>query len=210
MSFLEPSARVPLLIWAPGRFAPRRVRQPVTLADLLPTLHDLATDAAGALARPIDGKSLHGLLHGAPEDPAATAWGEYLAEGALAPMYMLRRHRWNLIHTPCDPDQLFDLEEDPGELHNLATSPAHQSLAQSFRREVAAKFDIERINREVLQSQQARLMMFEALKRGHRFPWDFQPLRDASEQYTRNHMSVTGRDLASRFPKAPAIDEKTR
>ena len=53
-------------------------------------------------------------------------------------------------------------------------------------------------------------MMFEALKRGERFPWDFQPLRDASEQYTRNHMSVTDRDLASRFPKAPAIDEKTR
>ena len=38
-------------------------------------------------------------------------------------------------------------------------------------------------------------MMFEALKRGNHFPWDFQPLRDASEQYTRNHMSVTDRDL---------------
>ncbi len=49
-------------------------------------------------------------------------------------------------------------------------------------------------------------MMFEALKRGDHFPWDFQPLRDASEQYTRNHMSVTDRDLQSRFPKAPDIE----
>ena len=66
------------------------------------------------------------------------------------------------------------------------------------------------IHREVLESQQSRLMMFEALKRGHHFPWDFQPLRDASEQYTRNHMSVTDRDLKSRFPHAPDIEDKRR
>ena len=53
-------------------------------------------------------------------------------------------------------------------------------------------------------------MMFEALKRGSHFPWDFQPLRDASEQYTRNHMSVTDRDLQSRFPHAPDIEDKRR
>ena len=51
-------------------------------------------------------------------------------------------------------------------------------------------------------------MMFEALKHGNHFPWDFQPLRDASEQYTRNHMSVTDRDLKSRFPHAPDIEGK--
>ena len=53
-------------------------------------------------------------------------------------------------------------------------------------------------------------MMFEALRRGERFPWDFQPLRDASEQYTRNHMSVTGRDMKSRYPPAPDITGKQR
>jgi hypothetical protein len=36
------------------------------------------------------------------------------------------------------------------------------------------------------------------------------PLRDASEQYTRNHMSVTDRDLQSRYPKAPDIESKRR
>ena len=70
-----------------------------------------------------------------------------------------------------------------------------------MRAEVEAKFDIPRIQDEVLESQQARLMMFEAMKKGSLFPWDFQPLRKASEQYTRNHMSVTDRDLQSRFPQ---------
>ena len=207
MSFLEPSAHVPLLIWSPKRFAARRVSEPVTLADLLPTLTAIGNGGAITLSRSVDGRSLYPLLLGARDDAEGTAWGEYLAEGAIAPMYMLRRGQWKFIHTPSDPDQLFNLGDDPDELVNLAAS---QPLAKQFRAEVEAKFDIPRIHAEVLESQQSRMMMFEALKHGHLFPWDFQPLREASEQYTRNHMSVTGRDLQSRFPQAPDIAGKRR
>ena len=207
MSYLEPSAHVPFLIWSPKRFAARRVKEPVTLADILPTLTAIGNNGMETLARPVDGRSLYPLLLGTKEDPGATAWGEYLAEGAIAPIYMLRRGPWKFIHSPVDPDQLFNLDDDPEELANLAAS---HPLAAEFRAEVEAKFDIPRINKEVLESQQSRLMMFEALKRGHHFPWDFQPLRDASEQYTRNHMSVTDRDLQSRFPHAPDIEDKRR
>ena len=210
MSFLEPSAHIPLIIWAPNRFKPRRVSEPVTLADILPTFADLANDGKATLARKVDGHSLYPLLCGAPPDANATAWGEYLAEGVIAPMYMLRRGTWKFIHTPTDPDQLFDLGSDPDERRNLAGYPDHQQRAQSFRREVEQAFDIPRITEQVLTSQQARLMMFEALRRGAHFPWDFQPLREASEQYTRNHMSVTDRDLQSRFPRAPDVESKRR
>jgi choline-sulfatase len=173
----------------------------------MPTLTAIANDGAATLARPVDGRSLYPLLIGGMEDADGTAWGEYLAEGAIAPIYMLRRGPWKFIHSPVDPDQLFNLEDDPLELTNLA--PKHP-LAAQFRAEVEAKFDITRINAQVLESQQSRHMLFEALKRGNHFPWDFQPLRDASEQYTRNHMSVTDRDLKSRFPHAPDIEDKRR
>jgi len=207
MSYLEPSAHVPLVIWSPKNFAARRVKEPVSLADLLPTISDIGHGGKAKLARDVDGRSLHPLLNGAAENRNATAWGEYLAEGAMAPMYMLRRGPWKFIHTPTDPDQLFNLTDDPHEINNLG---ARHPLAVQFRKEVQAEFDIARINAEVLRSQQSRHLMFEALKRGHHFPWDFQPLRDASEQYTRNHMSVTDRDLQSRFPKAPDIEGKRR
>ena len=207
MSYLEPSAHVPLVVWSPKQFAARRVKEPVSLADLLPTIADIGQSGKAKLAGEVDGRSLYPLLTGAPENANATAWGEYLAEGAIAPMYMLRRGPWKFIHTPADPDQLFNLIDDPDELNNLA---GKHPLAVQYRKEVEAKFDIPRVNAEVLRSQQSRLMMFEALKRGNHFPWDFQPLRDASEQYTRNHMSVTDRDLQSRFPKALDIEDKRR
>lgn len=207
MSYLEPAAHVPLIISAPKHFNARRVKEPVTLADILPTIVDLAMQGKGRLARDIDGRSLYPLLTGAAENPDATAWGEYLAEGTMAPMYMLRRGPWKFIHCPTDPDQLFNLVDDPNELNNLAET---HPLAVKFRSEVRAKFDIPKINDAVLESQRARHMMFEALKSGGHFPWDFQPLRDASEQYTRNHMSVTDRDLQSRFPRAQDIEAKKR
>jgi choline-sulfatase len=207
MSFLEPSAHVPLIAWSPGKFKPRRITEPVTLADLLPTFADIGTNGHGALAREVDGRSLYPLLLGAAETAGVTAWGEYLAEGAIAPMYMLRRGPWKFIHSPSDPDQLFNLVDDPDEMNNLA---ARHPIARHFCREVEAKFDISRIHADVLRSQKSRLMMFEALKRGGHFPWDFQPLREASEQYTRNHMSVTGRDQQSRYPQAPDVEGKRR
>jgi choline-sulfatase len=207
MSFLEPSAHVPLLVWSPGRYAPRRIKEPVGLTDLLPTLADIGHGGSMPLARPVDGRSLAPLLEGKPEDATTTCWGEYLAEGTISPMYMLRRGPWKFIHAPTDPDQLFNLADDPNELHNLA---AAHPLALTMRREVETKFDIPRIHAQVLESQQSRLMMFQAMKNGSLFPWDFQPLRKASEQYTRNHMSVTARDLQSRLPPAPDVESKRR
>ncbi len=207
MSFLEPAAHVPFLVWNPSRFKPRRVSEPVTLADILPTLAELGQGDGPELARQVDGRSLVPLLNGAAENPEHTAWGEYLAEGAIAPLYMLRRGPWKFIYSPVDPDQLFNLLDDPQEMDNLAET---HPLVKTMRAEVIAKFDIPRIHAEVLESQQARLMLFQAMKNGSLFPWDFQPLRKASEQYTRNHMSVTERDLKSRFPAAPDIEGKRR
>jgi choline-sulfatase len=207
MSFREPSAHVPLLVWSPQRYRPRRVKEPVSLADLLPTLAAMGSGGTAKLARPVDGRSLVPLLEGADENPNAETWGEYLAEGAISPMYMLRRGPWKFIHAPTDPDQLFNVDDDPNEQSNLA---ATHPLAKTMRAEVAAKFDIPAIHAKVLESQQARLMLFQAMKQGALFPWDFQPLRKASEQYTRNHMSVTDRDLQSRLPHAPEIGHKRR
>ena len=50
MNFFEGGARIPMIVHAPGRFAPHRVAASVSLVDLLPTLAEIAggDDARGA------------------------------------------------------------------------------------------------------------------------------------------------------------------
>lgn len=205
MSFREHAARVPLIVHAPRRFASRRVRGPVSLVDVLPTLADLARPGlSDTLARPVDGRTLLPLLEGASDDREAAVFGEYLAECVPAPMVMIRRGRWKFVHVPGDPEQLFDVEADPFELRNLARDAAFAAEARAFQAEVADRWDLAALERSVRESQQARLAVFRALTRGTPYPWDFQPVRSAAEQYTRNTMDVAARDLHSRFPPVEA------
>ena len=200
MSFREHSAHVPLIVSSPSRFAPSRVSEAVSLLDVAPTLADLARPGlSGEFSAPIDGRSLLPLLEG-ETDPERTIAGEYLAESALAPMVMLRRGRFKLVHTPSDPDTLFDLEADPLELRNLADDPQHADVLDELRDEVARRWDLDALDREVRASQRERHTVLEALRQGASFPCDFQPSRAAAKQYTRNTDDVADRDRQARFP----------
>ncbi|RPI48331.1 MAG: choline-sulfatase, partial [Betaproteobacteria bacterium] len=120
-TFYEWSCRVPMIVSAPTRFAPRRVPQVVSLVDLLPTLLALAgDDKAPELVEPVDGCSLVPLLEGRP--PAQwpdTAVSEYTADGVLAPCRMVRRGPYKYIFVHGHDAQLFRLDRDPRELDNL-------------------------------------------------------------------------------------------
>ena len=208
MSYRDPAARVPLIVHAPDRFAPRRVATPASLADLLPTLVDIVEEGgANDLAWPVDGRSLLPLLKGEPEQEHITI-GEYLAEGAPMPMYMLRQGAWKFISCDADSDQLFNLDADPLENDNLAGQPVHAERVEHYRALLAKRFDRARIYADVLASQKSRLVVFQALTKGKLYPWDYQPLRQASEQYTRNHRDVTETDVLSRYPLAPEAIKK--
>ncbi len=76
MNFFEGAARIPMIIHAPARYAPRRVEQNVSLVDLLPTLFELAAGhppERATLGAPLDGHSLVPLLSGNPARIAYTA-----------------------------------------------------------------------------------------------------------------------------------------
>jgi choline-sulfatase len=180
MSFLEPSARVPLFVRVPGGGA-RRVSSPVSLVDLAPTLLDVAgVDADGV---GLDGE---GLLASAS---ASTGRGpvvcEYHAEGVNAPAAMIRDGRFKLIVCRDDPDQLYDLASDPLELSNLASAPEHACTVAALRGSLAGRLDLEVIERRVLASQRERRLVSAALNTGEAAAWDYQPYVDASTQYVR-------------------------
>ena len=144
MSFFEGACRVPLVVANPDRFTPRRVASSVSLVDLFPTLIDISGGDAQSLGTSIDGRSLGAHLHGkAGHDEAI---GEYLAEGAIAPLVMIRRGDFKFIHSAPDPDQLFDLKRDPGERENLAGKERCAALIADFRAEVGQRWDLAELD----------------------------------------------------------------
>ncbi|RYB06376.1 choline-sulfatase [Lichenibacterium ramalinae] len=202
MSFFEGACRVPLVVSVPGRFPAGRSAAAVSLVDVLPTLVELAGGDVARLASPVDGRSL--LPHLAGQGGHDEVLGEYLAEGAVAPLVMVRRDRWKFVHSPADPDQLYDLDADPEELTNLAAAPDQADRVAAFRAEVAARWDLSALDGAVRESQRRRRLVDAALMTGSTKPWDYQPFRDATRQYMRNTMDLDDLEAMARFPRVAA------
>ena len=126
---------------------------------------------------------------------------EYAAEGTITPMVALRDGAWKYIRCPADPEQLFDVANDPGEKINLATDPRAAEILAHFRKLADARWNLAAFDAQVRESQARRWVVYEALRNGAYFPWDHQPLRAASERYMRNHMDLNVLEENKRFPR---------
>jgi len=134
----QASARVPMILAAPGLPAARRVERPVSTIDLAPTLLGLA----GVVGPVLDGISLEPLARGSGDtsSPVLVEAGTYRDPTQLA----VRDGKWKLVRARSRSDQadmggewlLFDLERDPHEEHNRAAQePARvQAMAAAIDR----------------------------------------------------------------------------
>ncbi len=198
MNFFEGSARVPLMISIPDGMT-GLVEAPVSNLDIVPTIADLAGVDLSEVLPWTDGESLMPLAHGGKR--TSPVYMEYAAEGSYAPLVSIREGRYKFNHCELDPPQLFDLEADPNELMNLAGSPENKELVEAFMAKVRARWDMELFDSQVRESQARRWVVYEALRNGGYFPWDFQPLQKASERYMRNHMDLNVLEDKARFPR---------
>ncbi len=126
----DSAARIPLIVSWPQRWRGGQRRGGVcSLVDVVQTIAEL-----GRAKVPADwnGASLCGVL----DDPKAPwkdlAVSEYYAHNIASGYVMLRKGPFKYVyHTPPDDRhsaerELYDLRNDPGELHNLAADPAQK------------------------------------------------------------------------------------
>lgn len=198
MCFYEGAARVPLMVASPDMKA-GLISSPVSTLDVTPTLAELAGISLEQIEAWTDGESLVALANGGRRDTPVAM--EYAAEASEAPLVCLRYGKWKYIHCDLDPPMLFDLKTDPLELCNLATEPENAGTVQVLAEKVRQRWDLAAYDAEVRQSQARRLVVYEALRNGSYFPWDFQPLQKASERYMRNHMDLNELEDRQRFPR---------
>ena len=197
MSFFEGSARVPLMISA-SSISSQVINSPVSTIDLCPTICELAGVTMSEVTPWIRGESLFGIMRG--EKRQNPVLMEYAAEASHAPMVCVRKDQWKYIFCSLDPEQLFDLDKDPNELDNLIENTDYKSTIQSFRDTIGSAWNLDRFDRDVRESQAKRKVVYEALRKGGYYPWDFQPLKQASERYMRNHMDLNVLESSQRYP----------
>ncbi len=135
----EETHRIPMILRLPGRTVRgARRREPVSLADVYPTV----LDAAGVGFDPstIHGASLLPLLDESTEREASARWRELVVtefggvNNLATTMRSVRcgdlKYGFN-----CDAaDELYDLRSDPDETLNLIDHPAYRQRADEMRR----------------------------------------------------------------------------
>jgi choline-sulfatase len=172
-----------LLVFDPRARKPRRIADPVSHVDLLPTLVEYATrETTPTWVEPIDGRSLVPLIATGDRSGDAQAFAEYTAEGVTGPCCMLRRGKYKYVYTHGHPDLLFDMEADPNELVNIAQQQP-QVLAE-LKQRVLSHWDPEAIARQVIASQ-ARRKFINALPEANQPVWDYQASTDDTRRFVR-------------------------
>ncbi|MCI5551258.1 MAG: sulfatase-like hydrolase/transferase [Clostridiales bacterium] len=136
MNMYDTAVKVPFIARMKGIAPGTRRDEPVSACDLFPTLCELAgvTPAPDPM-RP--GVSFLPLLRGEPGgDRCAIVYDEY------GPTRMIRTQRFKYVHRFCyGPNELYDMQADPGEEHNLYGQPEYDDTVLELRTRMLRWFD---------------------------------------------------------------------
>jgi len=145
-NFYEPVVQVPFIISRPGHLPEGKIlADPIELFDLLPTMLDLA---GMEIPSNVQGQVLVPQMLGESSVPDRPTFCE--VDTSSVPAYgpctshrvMIRRGQWKLSYSLYDAGYgedgaLYDLDNDPGELHNLFGSADHKAVITDLKQQIA-------------------------------------------------------------------------
>lgn len=128
--FYEESVRVPLMLRKPGLVKPGRTKALAQSMDVYPTI----VEAIGGTMTPGRfAKSLLPVATGKAESVRTVVLSEIARAAPVDIMIRDARYKW---WAQDDAEYLFDLEQDPLEMQNLASSAEHHETANRMRSEL--------------------------------------------------------------------------
>ncbi len=116
----EGGSRAPFIAYWPGKIEPNLSHQPASVADLYPTLLDLAGASGpsgdGSDPEPsTDGRSLLPVFNGKTFDEP-----RFIVSGLSSNLRMVRYGDWKIVRVKGRAWELYNLAKDPAETNNLA------------------------------------------------------------------------------------------
>lgn len=154
-NYYEGSAGIPLIVRWPGRVPAGTVTAAIcNLMDVGPTFAEVA---GTGFPYPIDGSSLLTLLREGRDDSWINeTYSEFIDHrgGKPLPSRMIRSGPWKLWCYADDtglPPALFNLEHDPGELHDLGVHPEYSDVRNRLLEKICRKWDPRTSTRKSLE-----------------------------------------------------------
>jgi arylsulfatase len=133
-NFLDPAARIPLIMSHPDLPHGKLCSKPVNLVDILPTFLDYADIVP---EDDYNGDSLISIVNG--ETERTVTFGQYQRSDYA--MYMGLTEEYKYIYSaPDQKEWLFDLKTDPEETRNKAYNPMYINKRKEMQRIVADYF----------------------------------------------------------------------
>lgn len=149
----EESAGIPMIMTGPD-VSHGTCGTPVTLCDLSATILDGVGAGEAVQELGLQGISLLELAGKSTQDRAALSeFHTYGPDG----MAMIRTPRWKYISYVGLPPQLYDMEDDPQELHDLGENNAHAETRTMLEARLRQLLDLEETDRRA-KADQARMI----------------------------------------------------
>ena len=102
----------------------------VTLQELMPTILDIAGSRP---PRPVDGESLLPLMEGKVQNNGREDfYGEFHSHFYVCRQRMVRDNHYQFTFNENDRGELYDLEKDPYQLHNVCYDPAYKEIKERY------------------------------------------------------------------------------
>jgi N-acetylglucosamine-6-sulfatase len=137
----EEAARIPLLVRYPRLIKAGTIIEPFALSvDMAPTFLDLA---GAPVPRNMHGRSLLPLFQGEKTATRQSFLIEYFSDTVFPRMHKMgyqavRGQRWKFIHYTDLPgmDELYDLQNDPYEMHNVIDELRRREVVSEMRQDL--------------------------------------------------------------------------
>ncbi len=135
----EESLRIPMIMVYPGKIEPgSTISEMVLNVDFAPTV---LSYAGIEVPEQMQGYSVRPLFEAVPTEWRDAFFYEYYTDlvHAIPTMKALRGERFKLVHYPEieDIDELYDLQNDPDEMRNLAESPEYAAVYRDMTERLA-------------------------------------------------------------------------
>ena len=164
MSMFEHSVRIPMIFSGTG-IVKGRDGDNASLIDIVPTLIELAGGKIENVPVKLAGRSLKtavtgdcfGACVGDGKDAAVVS--DFSAGGAPGPVRMVKQRSYKLIMTYGYEPLLFNVEEDPQEMNNLAEDPAHAETLAQLQAIALQNYDPGEYDAQIRQSQRERIFL---------------------------------------------------